>query len=259
MIGAIAGDIIGSRFEFNNYKGKDFKLFNSESAFTDDTVLTIAIADVLMNSTFAFSEDIADSLYHWGSLYPGYNYGSGFGWWLLSKDRQPYNSFGNGAAMRVSPVGFIYDTLSEVLLIAEQTAKVTHNHPEGIKGAQATASAICLARQGETKEYIKEYIVKTFGYDLDRKLDDIRPVYRFNETCQGTVPEAIIAFMESVNYEDAIRNAISIGGDSDTLACITGGIAQAYYNYIPDNILKVTKQCLTEPMLGILHQFQMIY
>ena len=251
MLGAIAGDIIGSVFEWNNNRSKDFPLFSSGSDFTDDTVMTIATADVLLHHG-----DYAKAYKKFGRLYPGRGYGGRFAWWLGSESYEPYNSFGNGSAMRVSPVGVAFDTLEKVLEEAKKSAEVTHNHPEGIKGAQATAAAIFLARTGKRKEDIKTYIEKEFQYDLSRRLDDIRPTYEFNGTCQGSVPEAIIAFLESEDFEDAIRNAISIGGDSDTIACIAGGIAEAYYGGVPGEIKERVMEILDERMRGIVEEFR---
>ena len=232
MLGAIIGDIVGSVYEFNNIKTKDFPLFSERGFFTDDTVMTIAVADALLKG--GTSDDFIDSMKEIGRLYPNSGYGGGFANWLFSDSREPYNSWGNGSAMRVSPCGWFADSLKEAEILAERSAAVTHNHPEGIKGAQATAAAIYLARTGTIKDKIKEYVESKYGYDLSRTLDEIRPVYRFNETCQETVPEAIIAFLESKSFEDAIRNAISLGGDSDTLAAITGGIAEAAYRIESD-------------------------
>ena len=241
MIGAIAGDIIGSVYEFNNIKTKDFPLFSKDSTYTDDTIMTIAVADWLMHGG-----DLAQVMQHYGAKYPNPTggYGGRFSMWLHEKSPKPYNSWGNGSAMRVSPVGWYFDSLEETMEVAKETAIVTHNHPEGIKGAQAVAAAIFLARKSywpddfadccdekKRRKRIKNFIEETFGYDLNRTCDEIRPTYRFDESCQGTVPEAIIAFLESKDYEDAIRLAVSLGGDSDTLACITGGIAEAYYLY----------------------------
>ena len=233
MIGALAGDIIGSIYEFDNIKTKDFPLFRKDSFYTDDTVLTVALADAILSGS-----DYAKLLKSYGRRYPHAGYGNRFYRWVMSDDMAPYNSFGNGAAMRISPVGFAFDSLDEVLDKARDYTAVTHNHPEGIKGAQATAASIYLARTGSSKAEIRDYVQTTFGYDLTRRLDVIRYSYRFNETCQETVPEAIIAFLESEDFEDAIRNAISLGGDSDTLACITGGIADAYYGGVPTDILE---------------------
>lgn len=232
MIGAIAGDIIGSVYEFDNIKTTDFPLFTSESDYTDDTIMTVAVADWLLNGG-----DLTRVMQEYGRKYPcpmG-GYGGRFSGWLREKDPQPYNSWGNGSAMRVSAVGWKFDSLEETLDVARETALVSHNHPEGIKGAQATAAAIYLARTGKNKQEIKQYIETTFFYDLNRTCDEIRPTYHFNESCQGTVPEAIIAFLDSTDFENAIRLAVSLGGDSDTLACITGGIAEAFYG-VPDTI-----------------------
>lgn len=233
MLGAIVGDIIGSVYEWENIKTKAFSLFTDKCFFTDDTVMTLAVADALLNG--GTTADFASSMKRLGELYPDSGYGSKFYSWLFSDDKQPYNSWGNGSAMRVAPCAWYAQSLVEAEVLAERSASVTHNHPEGIKGAQATAAAIFLAREGKSKAEIKEYIEGRFGYDLSRTLDEIRPVYKFNESCQETVPEAIIAFLESSDFEDAIRNAISLGGDSDTLAAITGGIAEAAYG-IPTEI-----------------------
>jgi ADP-ribosylglycohydrolase len=251
MLGAIAGDIIGSVYESTSIKSYDFPLFEWYSSYTDDTVLTIAIADSILNS-----KDYASTLKEYGRSYPNAGYGGMFIDWLASNTLEPYNSFGNGSAMRVSPVGFAFDTLEEVLAQAERSAAVTHNHPEGIKGAQAVASAIYLARNGKKKDEIKDYIESTFSYNLNQKLDDVRPGYRFDETCQGSVPQSIIAFLESGNYEDAVRKSISLGGDTDTMGCITGGIAEAFYKVIPEYIISETKQRLDPELLEIVDQFE---
>jgi ADP-ribosylglycohydrolase len=248
MIGAIIGDIIGSVYEWNNIKTKEFQLFSPGCSFTDDTVMTLAIAEGLMNG--GSDEDFIHAMKKYGQRYPNAGYGVRFGSWLFSGDVHPYNSWGNGSAMRVSPVAWSFDTLSEVEQYAEISAAVTHNHPEGIKGAQATAAAIFLARKGKTKDYIKAYVESKYGYNLSRTLDEIRPSYRFNESCQKTVPEAITAFLESVDFEDAIRNAISLGGDSDTLAAITGSIAEAAYN-IPQTIKEKAMTILDKSLLEI--------
>ena len=224
MIGAIAGDIIGSVYEWDRIKTKYFDLFSPDCFFTDDTVLTVALAESILTK-----KDYASLMKAYYRRYPGAGYGGFFHHWAQAHDSQPYNSWGNGAAMRISSVGFAFNTLEDVLVRAAEYTAVTHNHEEGIKGAQATAAAIFLARTGSTKADIKEYTRATFGYDLSRTIDEIRPAYRFNESCQETVPQAIACFLESTDFEDAIRNAISLGGDSDTLACITGGIAQAFY------------------------------
>jgi ADP-ribosylglycohydrolase len=234
MLGAIAGDMIGSIYEGsrNKVKTPHFQpLFGHYAHFTDDTVLTVALADSILSGA-----DYVDKLKEYFRHYPHAGYGGTFYRWALSLSRAPYNSWGNGSAMRVSPVGFAHNTLDEVLAQAKRSAEVTHNHPEGIKGAQATAAAIFLARQRTSKDDIREYLQATFGYNLARTLDEIRPDYCFDVSCQGSVPEAIIAFLESESYEDAVRKAVSLGGDTDTQACITGGIAQAFYGGVPDEI-----------------------
>ena len=250
MLGAIAGDIIGSPYEFRNIKKTDFELFNHDSRFTDDTILTIAIADSILNS-----KDYVLTLKEYGRRYASGNYGVSFSKWLNSESSDPYNSFGNGSAMRVSPIGFAFNTIEKVKEEARRSAEVTHNHPEGIKGAEAVASAIFIARSGNGKEEIKKYIEDNFEYNLSESLDSIRQYYEFDETCQGTVPQAITAFLESENYEDAIRKAISIGGDSDTIACIVGGIAQAYYKKIPSFIVDETKERLPIELLEVVNKF----
>lgn len=240
MIGAIIGDIVGSPYEFDRgEKIKDFgPLFIAKAEYTDDSVMTIAVADGLMKAGLGANSDaikkaVVRTMKEWGRKYIYAGYGRKFISWLVSDDDQPYGSWGNGSAMRVSSVGWLYDTLERTREVARLTAEVTHNHPEGIKGAEATASAIFMARKGLSKEKIKEYIVNEFGYDLSRTLDDIRPNYRHVESCQETVPEAIIAFLEGNNFEDVVRCAVSLGGDCDTLTCIAAGIAEAFYG-IPD-------------------------
>jgi ADP-ribosylglycohydrolase len=250
MIGAIAGDIIGSVYEWNNIKTKDFQLFSPECFFTDDTVLTVALADSILTGT-----PYKDNLKHYYSRYPGRGYGGSFHRWARGTSSNPYNSWGNGAAMRISPAGFAYDDLKTVLARAEEFTEITHNHPEGIKGGQATAAAIYLARTGSTKEYIKSFIEEQFGYDLSLHVDEIRPSYRFNESSQGTVPQAIRAFFDSTDFEDAIRTAISLGGDSDTLACITGGIAQAFYGGVPMEIVDRIYEILDDHLRDVVQRF----
>lgn len=252
MTGAIAGDIIGSVYEFDNIKTTDFPLFTNESDYTDDTIMTVAVADWLLNGG-----DLAKVMQRYGREYPypTGGYGGRFSGWLREKDPLPYNSWGNGSAMRVSAVGWMFDSLEKTLEVAKETAVVTHNHPEGIKGAQATAAAIYLARTGKSKRDIKQYIETTFSYDLGRTCDEIRPFYRFNESCQGTVPEAIIAFLDSSDFEDAIRLAVSLGGDSDTLACITGGIAEAFYG-IPEDIEKQVSDKLPGTFQKVIKEFK---
>lgn len=252
MIGAIAGDIIGSVYEFDNIKTTDFPLFTNESDYTDDTIMTVAVADWLLNGG-----DLAKVMQRYGREYPypTGGYGGRFSGWLREKDPQPYNSWGNGSAMRVSAVGWMFESLEKTLEVAKETAAVTHNHPEGIKGAQATAAAIYLARTGKNKQDIKQYIETTFSYDLSHSCDEIRPCYRFNESCQGTVPEAIIAFLDSFDFENAIRLAVSLGGDSDTLACITGGIAEAFYG-MPQDIEKQVFNKLPGTFLKVIEKFK---
>jgi ADP-ribosylglycohydrolase len=254
MIGAIAGDIIGSIFEGHAMKSTQFPLFSPYSRFTDDTVLTVAIADSILKKV-----DYATSLKTFGQKYPNAGYGSSFFKWIYAAESTPYNSWGNGSAMRVSPVGFAFNSKEDVLHQAKESAKVTHNHPEGIKGAQATALAVFLARSGKNKASIKQEISHRFAYNLNRTLDQIRPDYSFDISCQGSVPEAIIAFLESKDFEDAIRKSISLGGDSDTIACIAGGIAQAYYRDIPIEIISNVRKRLPEEFLFIIDEFYTKY
>ena len=252
MLGAIAGDMIGSRFEWHNIKHKKFELFHQDCHFTDDTVLTVAQADSLLSGV-----PFRDKLKEYFLLYPLAGYGGRFRMWASGPELEPYYSFGNGSAMRVSPVGWFFGDLDRVLAEARRSAAVTHNHPDGIKGAQATAAAIFLARRGEDKAAIRAFIKERFGYDFSPTLADIRPGYRFDVSCQGSVPQALQAFFEAADYEDAVRNAISIGGDSDTIACITGGIAEAFYGSLSaalqgevfarldERLGRVTKEFLT--------------
>ena len=253
MLGAIAGDMIGSVYEFENRRRKDFPLFTEATTFTDDTILSVAVADVLLHGS-----DYAKAFksYYWRYPNPTGSYGARFHQWAAAPTTAPYNSWGNGSAMRVSPVGFASPSLESVLTEAEKTAIVTHNHPEGIKGAQATAVAIFLARQGRSKDDIRNFVTAKFGYDLQRTVDEIRPTYSFNESCQGTVPEAIVAFLDATDFEDAIRNAVSLGGDSDTLTCITGGIAEAFYGEVPDHIRQPVLERLDAPLRKIVEEFR---
>jgi ADP-ribosylglycohydrolase len=230
MLGAIAGDIIGSVHEFECQKMKDFPLFVEQSRFTDDSVLTVAVADCLLTGS-----SYLDKFHEYTRAYPDRGYGLGFRRWILSGSRQPYNSWGNGSAMRVSPVAFAFESFEEVLNEAKASAEVTHNQLQGIRGASDSRGHF-LAREGESKKTIRSTIEERFHYDLSRSVDDIRPSYSFNESCQGTVPEAITAFLESEDYEDAVRLAISLGGDADTLACMAGGIAAAFFGGVPRNI-----------------------
>jgi ADP-ribosylglycohydrolase len=250
MIGAIAGDIIGSVYEFGHIKSKEFPLFGPESRYTDDSVLTVAVAQAILTDG-----DYRRAVLDLGRRYPDAGYGGFFRGWLDSPDPKPYNSWGNGSAMRVSPVGFAFESVEDVLREAQRTAEFTHDHPEGIKGAQATALAVFLARTEWDKDLIRHEVSTRFGYDLDRTVDEIRPGYGFDESCQRTVPEAIIAFLESESYEDAIRNAVSLGGDADTLACITGGIAEAYYGPLPPVIIEQVKGILPADLWGVVERF----
>lgn len=260
MYGAILGDIIGSPFEFDRGdKTKDFKLFSRRSHFTDDSVMTLAVCEALLkvgqDATVKEIEDaVISSMQSWGRRYPHAGYGGYFRRWLTACHPEPYNSFGNGSAMRVSAVGWLYDSLENTRTVAKATANVTHNHPEGIKGAEATASAIFMARNGSSKEEIKKYIENEFHYDLNRTLDEIRPSYHMDETCQKTVPEAIIAFLEATDFEDAIRNAVSLGGDTDTLGAITGSIAEAYYG-IPEWLMTECRKRINRDMRVVLDDF----
>lgn len=260
MYGAILGDIIGSPFEFDRGdKTKDFKLFSRRSHFTDDSVMTLAVCEALLkvgqDATVKEIEDtVISSMQSWGRRYPRAGYGGYFRRWLTARHPEPYNSFGNGSAMRVSAVGWLYDSLEKTRTVAKATANVTHNHPEGIKGAEATASAIFMARNGSSKEEIKKYIEKEFHYDLNRTLNEIRPDYHMDETCQKTVPEAIIAFLEATDFEDAIKNAVSLGGDTDTLGAITGSIAEAYYG-IPEWLMTECRKRINKDMRVVLDDF----
>jgi ADP-ribosylglycohydrolase len=257
MLGAIVGDVIGSIYEFNNFKTErpeEVELFNADARFTDDSVMTIAIADAILNG-----RGYADAAGDWGVRYPWSGYGSGFIQWLCSKEKKPYNSWGNGSAMRVSPIGWAFGTLEETLVQARLSAEFTHNHPEGVKGAQATAAAIFLGRMGESKQKIKSYIEREFGYDLNRKTVEIRPNYRFNETCQRTVPEAVIVFLESEDFLQAMKLAVSIGGDTDTLACIAGGVAEAFYKGVPPELAAFAEKRLDPPMKAVLNSFRAEY
>jgi len=250
VIGAIAGDIIGSVYEHRPIKRKDFPLFDSRCRFTDDSVLTIAVAHAILTGG-----SYMESMREIGRRYPSAGYGRSFVQWLYTNNPEPYHSWGNGAAMRVSPVGFAFDTAEEVLRQAQKTAEISHNHAEGIKGAQATALAVFLARTGRDKEQIRTQIRRRFGYNLDHTVDEIRPTYAFDISCQGTVPAAVIAFLDAQSYEDAVRNAISLGGDSDTLGCITGGIAEAYYGAVPPHIRTRVESTLTEDLWAITESF----
>lgn len=250
MLGAMAGDIIGSVYEFNNIKTEDFPLFKKSSTFTDDSVLTAAVYDSI-RSGISFREKLIE--YYW--LYPNAGYGMRFHLWARSGGEKPYNSYGNGSAMRVSPVGWLYDDLDTVLKVAKESAEITHNHPEGIKGAQAAAGAVFLARSGATKKEIREFIEKDMRYNIDFTIDELRSYYTFNESCQSTIPQAIYTFLESTSFENSIRLAISIGGDSDTVACINGSIAEAFYKGVPQRIKNHVLALLDERLLNLVNDF----
>lgn len=254
MIGAIAGDVIGSVYEVSPIKTTDFPLFQPGSRFTDDTVLTVGVAHAILTDG-----DYATAVQTFGRRYPNAGYGGAFIRWLAVDKPQPYNSWGNGSAMRVSPVGWAFDTVDEVLAEAKKSAVISHNHPEGIKGAQAVALAVFLARNGRDKAAIREEISGRFDYDLARTLDEIRPSYHFDVSCQGSVPESIVAFLESADWETAVRHAISLGGDSDTMACIAGAIAEAFYGGVPAFVTAGTRQRLPADLLTILEAFRAKY
>ena len=276
MLGAIIGDTVGSVYEFQNTKDYKFKFFNSESAYTDDSVMTMAVANWLLKDKEHTYQGLEDSMVYFAENCPcpmG-GYGTGFYFWLFHPSglppfndqygaspyksrtgRDPYGSWGNGSAMRVSAVGWFFDTLEETERVAAISAAITHNHPEGIKGAQATAAAIFLARTEKSKDEIRNYIEKTYGYDLHKTWKYWHPIYDWESSCQGTVPQAIICFLDSTSFEDAIRKAVSIGGDSDTLACITGGLAEAYYRDIPKWIVDRVVDPLPELFKRLLYEF----
>jgi ADP-ribosylglycohydrolase len=248
MIGAIIGDIVGSKYEFNNIKTKEFPLFSEGCSFTDDTVLTIAMADCLLDGG-----DLAERLVEYGRKYPHLSYGGMFGRWLRGGSREPYNSSGNGSAMRVSAVAWVATDEAEVMALAKSSAEVTHNHPEGIRGAQAAALAVWMASQETPSEDIRAAITERFCYDLTESVDSIRTWYRFDESCAGTVPQAIICALDATDFEDAIRNAISIGGDSDTVAAITGGIAEAMFG-VPEAIEAKARSYLPVEFIEVLNR-----
>ena len=270
MLGAIIGDMVGSVYEFDNIKTTSFPFFTERSTYTDDSIMTVAVADWLLTDNDQSHESLEEIMVRYANKYPcpmG-GYGGGFAQWLFRPERLinyktgekagrrvPYNSWGNGSAMRVAAVGWKYDTIEETERVAELSASITHDHPEGVKGAQATAAAIFLARTGSTKQQIKEYIESRFGYDLSVHTDVIRPIYGWESSCQGTVPPAIRAFLDSDDYESAVRIAVSLGGDSDTLACITGGIAEAFYKYIPQEIIQKAATRVSQPLLKVLEAF----
>ena len=264
MYGAILGDIIGSPFEFDRGdKTKEFDLFTKGCDFTDDSVMTIAVGEALLAvgtqaTVKEIEEAVVTNMQDWGKRYPYAGYGGRFRYWLGERNPKPYGSYGNGSAMRASAAGWLYDSMERTREVARATANVTHNHPEGMKGAEATASAIYMARNGSSKEEIKEYIEREFHYNLDRTLDEIRPGYHMDETCQRTVPEAMIAFLESKDFEDAIRNAVSLGGDTDTLGAITGSIAEAFYGISAVLIAECRSRIDEGLMTDILDEFDHI-
>ena len=258
MYGAILGDIIGSPYEFDQgNKSKEFPLFTDESIFTDDTVMTIAVAEAFMdapNDDEMIRRRLVESMRKYGLAYPDAGYGGRFGMWLFLEGDQPYNSYGNGSAMRVSSVAWLYNDMDTVRHMARLSAEVTHNHPEGIKGAEATAAAIFLARTGHSKAEIKAYIEQEFHYDLSRTCDEIRPSYHHVESCQKTVPEAITAFLEGESFEDVIRTAVSLGGDCDTLTCIAGSVAEGFYG-VPDELVQECERRLSPDLKDVLDRF----
>ena len=259
MIGAILGDMIGAPYEFDRgRKTKDFPLFSRGSVFTDDSVMTIAVAEALMDTLGQTDNQIkaalVSSMQKWGARYPNAGYGGMFFRWLHSEHPEPYGSYGNGSAMRVSSAGWLFDTLEETRHMARLTAEVTHNHPEGIKGAEAAASALWMARNGRGRDEIRDYITREFGYDLSRTCDEIRPGYRHVESCQQTVPEAITAFLEGTDFEDVVRTAVSLGGDCDTLTCIAAGIGEGMYG-VPEFLRQECKARLPEDMKAVLDRF----
>ena len=254
IIGAIAGDVIGSAYEFNPTRDHDFELFTPKSSFTDDTVLTMANALWLIDDEQHTHERLVEIMLDLCRRYPNRGYGGRFANWICDKDPQPYNSYGNGSAMRVSPVGYYAQSLEEALALAKVSAEVTHNHPEGIKGAQATAAAIFLARRGKSKQEIHDYVAQTFDYDLSRTLDEIRPTFTFDETCQRTVPEAITCFMEGKDYEDVVRLSVALAGDADTIAAIAGSISSAV-DEVPNGITQQVIALLSEEFCTTLLRF----
>lgn len=261
MYGAILGDIIGSPYEFDiGNKSKDFPLFSPDSTYTDDSVMTLAVADVFLSiapntDDAGIKQQLVQSMQDYGQKFPYAGYDGMFRVWLSSAAPQPYGSYGNGSAMRVSSAAWLFDDLQTVRHMARLSAEVTHNHPEGIKGAEATASAIFLARTGSTKAEIKAYIEANFHYDLSRSCDEIRPTYHHVESCQETVPEAITAFLEGESFEDVIRNAVSLGGDCDTLTCIAGSIAEGFYG-VPEELKQQCRKMLPEDLREVLRRFE---
>ena len=262
MYGAIIGDMVGAPYEFDRSpKIKDFgSLFIQESCYTDDSMMTIAIADAIMTvgtdaDEQTMKSQFVTSMQKWGCNYPDAGYGGMFYNWLYESDPQPYGSYGNGSAMRVSSVGWLFDSLEKTREVARWSAEVTHNDPEGIKGAEATATAIYMARIGKSKDEIRDYVISEFGYDLSQTCDDIRPWYKFDVTCQGTVPVAVTAFFEGKDFEDVIRTAVSLGGDCDTLTCIAGGMAEAFYG-VPDELQRMCDERLPDDALNVVRSFR---
>ncbi|MBU5637615.1 ADP-ribosylglycohydrolase family protein [Geomonas sp. Red69] len=251
MLGALAGDIVGSIYEWNNIKTTSFPLFQDHCRFTDDTVLTVALADAIMGG-----EPYAQVMRRYYRSYPDAGYGKNFALWAASEDAAPYQSWGNGSAMRIAPAAWAFDSLDDVLQKAEEYTLPTHGHPEGVRGAQAAAAAIYLGRSGAGKEEIRSFVSGRFGYDLSRSCDEIRPGYRFDVSCQGTVPQALAAFFDSEDFESALRLAVSLGGDSDTLACIAGGVAQAFYGGVPFPIAQRALRFLDEPLRRVTLEFE---
>ena len=261
MIGAIFGDVVGSVYEFDNIKTKQFELFSADCEFTDDTVMTVAVADALLKyesitDVAKFKETLIKTMHRYGRAYPDAGYGGHFGMWLMHGFTKPYGSYGNGSAMRVSPVAWYANSLEEAIDLAKASAEVTHDHPEGIKGAVVTAGAAYLARTGASMEEIKAFVARS--YKIDFTLDEIRPTYLFTETCQNTVPQAMQAFFESESFEDAVRNGVSIGGDSDTLCAITGAVAQAYYGMTEAERKKVLSY-LDSELCEVISRFELKY
>lgn len=257
MYGAIFGDVIGSRFEFDQRGwSKDFELFTNEDSWTDDSVMTLAVGEALLNagkdaSVDEIKAECIKSMKKWGQKYPFAGYGARFYGWVLTADPKPYGSFGNGSAMRVSAAGWLYDTVERTREVAKATAEVTHNHPEGIKGAECTAAVMFLARNGVSKEDIKDYVIKEFGYDLSKTVDELRPLHEHVETCMDSLPKALASFFEGVSYEDVVRNAVSLGGDTDTLAAIAGAMGEAMYG-MPEEIKEKGLKYLEKDMLELL-------
>ncbi len=249
MIGAIIGDIVGSIYERNNHRSKDFQLFSYRCTFTDDTVLTVGVAEALMNE-----QDFRKHLHKWGRKYPRAGYGRNFKKWIKSDNPKPYGSYGNGSAMRVSPVGMVFDTMEETLRVAEESAVVSHNHPDGINGAKAVAGSIYLARTGGSKQDIQEF-VETLGYPVDFELDELQRSYRFNSSCAGSVPQAIYCFLISEDFEDTLRTSVSIGGDTDTICAVSGAIAEGYHG-IPEWIEEEAMSRLPQDMVDVIEDFR---